>query len=206
MAKWRMLFAAVVVVYGAVAAIAAGGNEEGAHRRYDIEPSQSNMEALSDALGVQCAYCHPTMTPDGKVDYERPSERKAISVYMKRHFVDSLRTPDGGFVGCVDCHRGRAKIIPRDTEGVPESGLASTVDPDEIVMRMRRISENLGVQCDACHQMRDDGRLNAALQTPRKVAAKYMMDHFPGEFQAHNRTELTCVACHAGRLTFLPRE
>jgi len=181
-----------------------GGGEAAESKRYVIEPSQANMEAISQALGVECAYCHPRSKADGTPDYEGPSARKEIAIYMKQHFVDSLRTQSGGYVGCVDCHQGAARIVPRDPEGVPKSDLAEHQPFDEITHRMRRIAEDLGVECDACHRMRDDGRLDAAAQTPEKVAAKYMMDHFPGTLQTHNRKKVTCRTCHQEQMTFLP--
>lgn len=183
----------------------AASGEPATVKRYDLEPSQANMEAISRALGVECSYCHPARKPDGTPDYEAPSVRKAISVYMKRHFVDRLRTVTGGVVGCVDCHQGKARFVPRDAAQVPASTLSTRLPRDVITREMRRISDDLGVECDACHRMRDDGRLNASVQTSEKVAAKFMMDHFPGRFVSANRKAITCATCHGGRQTFLPR-
>ena len=125
---------------------------------------------------------------------------------MKRHFVDSLRTATGDWVGCVDCHQGSPRFIPRSVEGVPESDLSSHVPRDQITSEMRQISKELGVDCDACHRMRDDGRLHASVQTPEKVAGKFMMDHFAPGLRKFNRKPVTCETCHRGRFTFLPRQ
>lgn len=62
------------------------------------------MAAFTQALGVECDYCHT-----GDFDEETP--RKQIARYMMTEFSAKLVKNDGAAVDCNSCHQGHARPL-----------------------------------------------------------------------------------------------
>ncbi len=75
------------------------------------------------------------------------------------------------------------------------AGVASPADKKAI---MKEVSQQLGVQCDYCHDVTD---FTAA--TPNKTIAGYMYAHFSLELQPKAGGVATCATCHHGKAKFL---
>ena len=164
------------------------------------------MEAISEALGVTCKYCHPSETEAGERDYKAPSPRKETALYMNHHFVGRLVTTAGEPIDCASCHKGAARFVVRDTSADKPSRLAGMAR-GEIVAMMKAMQTALGVKaCDYCHVRRRDGRLDPVMPTPNKVAARMMMEQFTDRLlDIQTGKPATCQTCHAGKAKFLER-
>ena len=175
----------------------AFGDEGGTHV---LDTSREGMKAISDALGVKCAHCHPTKTEEGKRDHKAPSFLKDKALYMKHHYVDGLVTKKGEQINCAFCHQGRAQFIVRDTTKAKPSQLAGK-SRGEIVAMMKEMQKALGVKtCDYCHVRGRDGRLDSVAPTPNKVIARMMMDRFTDQLlDIKNGKPVTCHTCHQGK-------
>ena len=195
----RLVFCCAVVLFWAN--IRA---DEGAPRVLDT--SKEGMEAISEALGVKCKYCHPAETESGERDYKAPSPRKETALYMKHHFVDGLVTTEGKSIDCAFCHAGTARFVVRDTSAAKPSRLAG-MSRGEIVEMMKAMQNALGVKaCDYCHARRRDGRLDPVMPMPNKVVARTMMERFTDRLlDIQTGKPATCQTCHAGKAKFLPR-
>jgi len=164
------------------------------------------MEAISKALGVKCAYCHPSVNEAGERDYKAPSPLKKTSLYMKHHFVDGLVTTAGKSIDCAFCHTGTARFVVRDTSAAKPSRLAG-MSRGEIVAMMKEMQKALGVKaCDYCHVRRRDGRLDPVTPTPNKIVARMMMEKFTDRLlDIKTGKPATCQTCHDGKAKFLGR-
>lgn len=165
------------------------------------------MEAISNALGVTCQYCHPSETEDGERDYKAPSPHKETAHYMNRHFVNGLVTTAGQAIDCAFCHKGTARFVVRDTSAAKPSRLAG-MSRGEIVALMKAMQTALGVKaCDYCHVRRRDGRLDPVTPTPNKVATRMMMEQFTDRLlDIQTGKPATCQTCHGGKARFLERQ
>ena len=171
-----------------------------------LDTSQEGMKAIANALGVECAYCHPSQKADGKRDFEAPSEMKTISLFMKKHMVDKYVQKDGKPIDCAFCHQGQARFIVRDTSHAKPTRLAGMSRTD-IVNLMKGMQRGLGVSsCDHCHDRGPDGRLDHTIPTVNNVITREMMDHFTDRLlQLKNGKPATCESCHSGKTTIIPR-
>ena len=179
------------------------GHEENPHV---LDTSEENMKRIAKSLGVECTHCHIAEKPNGETDFEAMSPLKETAIHMKVHFVDSLKTADGGALTCKTCHNGAHRFLPRDVSKATPSGLvASGMSRKEILKTMSAIKKDLGVKCDFCHMRTDDGRLDHTKPTKHKLMAKYMMEHFAGRLVTVKGKPVTCFTCHQGKAEFLPR-
>lgn len=192
----RLILCSVLVLSVA----SAQGNE-----MQGLDTSKEGMKAISKALGVKCAYCHPTKKADGKRDFAAPSEMKAVAMFMQEHMVNKFVKQDGEPIDCAFCHQGKAKFMVRDTSQAKPSRLAGMART-EIVNLMKGMQRGLGVgSCDHCHARGRDGRLDHSIPTENNVITRQMMDHFTDQLlQLKNGKPASCESCHAGKTTFLP--
>jgi len=189
---------AVILVVPAASAVAHDAE-------HVLDTSKENMQRIAKSLGVKCAHCHIEKTADGKPDFSAPSGNKKTAIFMKIHFVDSLRTAKGEALTCEGCHQGAARFLPRDIADAKPSTLSEHMPRRDIFKKMKQIEQDLGVTCDFCHVRNEDGRLTPEQPTKHKLMAKYMMDHFTAGLQAPDGSAVTCKTCHQGSAEFLPR-
>ena len=182
--------------------VEVAGHEDGPHV---LDTSEENMKRIAKSLGVECTHCHIAEKPDGKPDFEQPSLFKETAKYMKIHFVDSLKTVAGDSLTCATCHQGKARFLPRDLADAERSNLSEHMPRKKIIVIMKGVAKSLGVKCNYCHVKDGDGRLDPPQPTEHKLIAKYMMDHFISGLVGHDGQEVTCMTCHQGRTSFLPR-
>ncbi len=177
-----------------------------AGEQHVLDTSREGMEAISEALGVTCQYCHPSETEAGERDYKAGSPLKETARYMKHHFVDGLVTTGGKPIDCAFCHAGAARFVGRDTSAAKPSRLAG-MSRGEIAAMMKEMQNALGVKtCDYCHVRRRDGRLDPVTPTPNKVVARTMMEQFTDRLlDIQTGKPATCQTCHGGKAKFLPR-
>jgi hypothetical protein len=171
-----------------------------------LDTSKEGMKEIADALGVKCAYCHPSKKADGKRDFAAPSEMKTISLFMKRQMVDKHVQKDGKPIDCAFCHQGKARFLVRDTAQAKPSRL-SGMSRTDIVNLMKGMQRGLGVSsCDHCHARGRDGRLDHTIPTENNVITRQMMDHLTDRLLLlKNGKPATCESCHSGKTTFIPR-
>jgi len=171
-----------------------------------LDTSREGMEAIADALGVKCSYCHPTKNADGKRDFKAPSEMKDVALFMKKHMVDKYVKKDGSPIDCAFCHKGKARFLVRDTSEAKAPRLAG-MQRTEIVNLMKGMQRALGVSsCDHCHARGRDGRLDHSIPTENNVVSRQMMDDFTDHLlQLKNGKPATCESCHHSKTTFIPR-
>lgn len=171
-----------------------------------LDTSKEGMKAIANALGVECAYCHPSKKADGKRDFEAPSEMKSISLFMKKNMVDKFVQKDGKPIDCAFCHQGKARFIVRDTLQAKPTRL-SGMSRTDIVNLMKSMQRGLGVSsCDYCHDRGRDGRLDHSIPTENNVITRQMMDHFTDRLlQLKNGKPATCESCHGGKAIMIPR-
>ena len=194
--KRFVLLCAVVLVWATIRA----------DDRRALDTSEEGMEAISNALGVACQYCHPSETEDGTRDYKAPSPHKETALYMNHHFVNRLVTTTGQAIDCAYCHAGAARFVVRDTSADKPSRLAG-MSRGDIVAMMKAMQTALGVKaCDYCHVRRRDGRLDSVTPTANKVVARMMMERFTDRLlDIQTGKPATCQTCHAGKAKFLDR-
>ena len=70
------------------------------------------MKQIEKALGVTCDYCH-VRNKEGRLAPKVPTKHKLMAKYMMDNFSGRLKKLDGTSVDCSDCHRGKAKFLPR---------------------------------------------------------------------------------------------
>lgn len=196
--RWVLGIALVCAWIGAIAA-------QGERERV-LDTSEAGMKAISEALGVECAYCHSVQKPDGTPDYKEMTPMKETAIFMHRQFVERLVTLEGAPVTCATCHQGRVRFLPRDTTEAKPSQLAGA-SRSEITELMKGMQQAMGAAgCDFCHVRRRDGRMDSVMPTPNKVTARFMIDHMAGQFRDKNTGQVTtCVTCHQGKAQFVPR-
>src|SRR5262245_60283324 len=74
---------------------------------------------------------------------------------------------------------------------------------DDFIASMGLISANLGLDCADCHPNAGTDKADFVIDTPRKVAARRMVEMVAGinrtNFSGQQR--VTCWTCHHGRIT-----
>jgi hypothetical protein len=98
------------------------------------------MRGVSQALGVDCKYCHL------EGDYQAETERKRIANYMAAELVPRLASKDRREITCRSCHAGVAKILgsPRSQPRALEWMTATLVE--DFVTR-----DGQPLRCKSCH-------------------------------------------------------
>ena len=126
-----------VAVVLAAGLVLAGGRPASAQKEFQI---YYQMQAMNEALGVGCVYCHVT-TADKRVDYKADSNpKKMIARKMLEMTADinarvwlatGTEAAKNTSVGCVSCHRGVPVPAPIATivaRALDQEGPAAAVD------------------------------------------------------------------------------
>lgn len=71
----------------------------------DKDALKARMKAMSDALGVDCDYCHDT------ADFKKPTRNQKIASFMQAELVAKYTLADGSALSCEGCHQGKTKLI-----------------------------------------------------------------------------------------------
>ena len=72
---------------------------------------------------------------------------------------------------------------------------------------MEAISKALGVECEHCHPtVMADGQPDYKAPSAMKATARHMQIHVVDAFVQKDGRAPTCMTCHQGRATFLPRD
>ena len=95
------------------------------------------MQAIADALGVECTYCHApkAVTATGKLRLEVAREMIAMTADANARVAAATATGDGTRVSCVTCHRGvpvprqlRDMILETAVQQGPEAAVSQYRD------------------------------------------------------------------------------
>ncbi len=165
------------------------------------------MTYYSQALGVQCSYCHNV----GNFAYDTKTKRIArtmqiMSNGVQHDWVDPAKHdyPNyavTGAVGCVTCHRGQPHMAVR-WNVVPVQYLNSTNKSTKqvgyVVNSMYSASRSLGVNCLFCHNSADFVSLQ--YYPTNKIAHRMwaMIDDINHKYLPPNIKAVTCYSCHQG--------
>jgi len=113
--NWTLLYCA---------ALAFGGLADAQNRQGNL---QFDMQAIAQALGVQCEYCHSAERGSGLPEPKKDIARQMMA--MTREINTRVQTATGkaakeaAAVECATCHRGVA--IPRPLIGILRDTLAA---------------------------------------------------------------------------------
>jgi len=183
------------------------------------------MQNFTEALGVQCTYCHVQGDFAADTNPKKETARKMISMVrlIDTTFPSSTGVfPDGYHeVDCITCHRGSTKPETKapskfynrgNSLGNPppeqRPGVSLKLLPVETHVHgadslMGEFRDALNVDCNYCH---GGGKPQEWDLNPRKDIARKMImlvrqvnANFPGTgvFPAGNQ-EVTCWTCHRG--------
>jgi hypothetical protein len=183
------------------------------------------MRSFTQALGVQCVYCHVQGDFASDANPKKDIARKMISMIeqIDASFPSSAGAFPTGYheVDCSTCHRGSTKPetkAPKEFFNRTESlGLANppnrpgenlkVLAPDTRVHGdgsvMHDFRDALNIDCNYCH---GGGKPQSADDNPRKEIARRMIllvrqinANFPGMglYPAGNQV-VTCYTCHRG--------
>src|SRR6266852_5117695 len=183
------------------------------------------MQNFTEALGVQCAYCH--VVGDFAADTNPKKEMARKMIAMARLIDTSFPSSAGVFpagyheVDCSTCHRGSTKPetkAPRkfynrgnslgDPPPAQRPGVSLKLLPPDTRVHgadslMGEFRDALNVDCNYCH---GGGRTQEVDINPRKDIARKMImlvrqinSNFPGTgvFPVGNQA-VTCYTCHRG--------
>jgi hypothetical protein len=182
------------------------------------------MRNFSEALGVQCTYCHVQNDFASDANPKKEIARKMISMVrlIDTSFPSTSNVFPAGYheVDCITCHRGSIKPevkSPQKFYNHDDAGGATfreglgvslkLLPPDTIVhgsnTLMTEFRDALNVDCFYCH---GGGKPSETDINPRKDIARKMImlvrqinANFPGTgvFPLGNQ-EVTCYTCHRG--------
>jgi len=183
------------------------------------------MQNFSQALGVQCTYCHVQDDYASDANPKKETARKMIG--MVRQIDPFFPTSAGVFpagyheVDCLTCHRGSAKpemkaptefFNRNESLGAPPPAVTPGVNLKVLPVDTRVHGEGsvmhdfrdaLKVDCGYCHGA---GKPFQTDENPRKEIARRMIllvrqinSNFPGTgvYPAGNQS-VTCWTCHRG--------
>ncbi len=180
-----------------------------------LSPSQllQVMRAWSDALGVDCHYCH-------QGSFEAETSRKQIARLMQREYIAKLKQRDGSAIQCVDCHQGQTILLSartltnaanKSSTNFPAVRFARVKLKSTGVMLWRvttkvplfpkkhfmegmlSFNQALGANCNYCHKKGD-----FEAETPRKKIARFMLSEYNGKLIKQGNLFVSCNDCHKG--------
>lgn len=176
-------------------------------KQYSYAGLIGQMTYYTQALGVQCSYCHNT----GNFAYDTATKRIARTMQImsngvqhdwvepaKRDYPNYAVT---GAVGCATCHRGQPHMGVK-WNVVPVQYLNSTNKSTRqvgyVVNSMYSASKSLGVNCLFCHNSADFVSLQ--YYPTNKIAHRMwaMVDDINHKYLPANIKAVTCYTCHQG--------
>jgi len=165
------------------------------------------MGYFTQALGVQCEYCHNT----NNYAYDTPTKKiartmilmvgKINTVWIDKVHRDYPRFAVKGAVGCATCHRG-APLHDVEWNIVPVQYLdwpaKSTRQAGYVVNSMYSVAKSLGVNCLFCHNTADFVTLQ--YYPTNRIAHRMwqMVDAINHQYTPSNIEAITCFTCHHG--------
>lgn len=174
---------------------------------YSYAQLLGQMAYYTQALGVQCSYCHNT----NNFAYDTKTKRIARTMQImsnnaqtsyvvpaKRDYPNYAVT---GAVGCVTCHRGQPhmgvhwNVVPVQ---YLNSTTKSTRQAGYVVNSMYSAARSLGVNCLFCHNSADFVSLQ--YYPTNKIAHRMwaMVDDINHKWLPPNVKAVTCYTCHQG--------
>lgn len=106
----------------------------------DAAVQKAIMREVSTAMGVQCDYCHDVS------DYAAPTLNARLSNLMFVDYSVKLRLPGGAVMGCVECHRGQARVLGDRAERARIIALMKGEYVDRMTDRA-----GAAIRCETCH-------------------------------------------------------
>ncbi len=165
------------------------------------------MGKYTQALGVQCSYCHNT----NNFAYDTATKKIARTMQIMSNGVqtawiepvkrDYPNYAVNGAVGCVTCHRG-APLMGVKYNVVPVQYLdythKSTKQAGYVVNSMYSAVKSLGVNCLFCHNSADF--ITLQYYPTNKIAHRMwaMVDDINHKYLPPNVKAVTCYTCHQG--------
>jgi len=176
-------------------------------KSYDYAGVVGQMAYFTQALGVECQYCHVL----SNLAYDTPTKRIARTMIImvariQSEHIDSIHKqfPNfavNGAVGCETCHRG-APLHPVQYNIVPVQYLdwpaKSSRQEGFVVNSMYSVSKSLGVNCLFCHNTADFVTLQ--YYPTNQIAHRMwkMVDDINHKYLPPNIEAVTCYTCHHG--------
>lgn len=105
------------------------------------------MQTFARSLGVTCEWCHVKDAGSGKIDFAKPTARKAVAAYMWDAFVGKLALNDGDAVYCDSCHHQSTVFLHRNPGD--KLALAKYMQTEYVDQLRRRDGQDHG--CGTCH-------------------------------------------------------
>jgi hypothetical protein len=176
-------------------------------KHYSYVQLIGQMTYYTQALGVQCSYCHNV----NNFAYDTATKRISRTMQImssgvqhawvepaKRDYPNYAVT---GAVGCVTCHRGQPHMAVK-WNVVPVQYLNSTNKSTRqvgyVVNSMYSAAKSLGVNCLFCHNSADFVSLQ--YYPTNKIAHRMwaMVDDINHKYLPANIKAVTCYTCHQG--------
>ncbi len=167
----------------------------------------TQMAYYTQALGVQCTYCHNV----SNYAYDTPTKKIARTMQIMSNgvthdYIDPVKKdfPNyavTGAVGCVTCHRGKPNMQVQ-WNIVPVQYLSyrykSTKMAGYVVNSMYSVAKSLGTNCLFCHNSADFVTLQ--YYPTNKIAYRmwHMVDDINHKYLPANIKAVTCYTCHQG--------
>ncbi|GAC1303136.1 MAG: hypothetical protein NVSMB19_12930 [Vulcanimicrobiaceae bacterium] len=176
-------------------------------KQYSYAQLIGQMTYYTQALGVQCSYCHNV----GNFAYDTATKRIARTMQIMSNGVqhdwvepakrDYPNYAVSGAVGCITCHRGQPHMAVK-WNVVPVQYLNSTNKSTKqvgyVVNSMYSAAKSLGVNCLFCHNSADFVSLQ--YYPTNKIAHRMwaMIDDINHKYLPANVKAVTCYTCHQG--------
>lgn len=165
------------------------------------------MAAYTQALGVQCTYCHNVTN----YAYDTPTKKIARTMQImangvQTNWIEPVKKayPNyavTGAVGCATCHRGQANIGVHYNV-VPVQYLLyhnkSTKQAGYVVNSMYSAAKSLGVNCLFCHNTADFVTLQYYPTNQIAQRMWHMVDEINHKYLPADIKAVTCYTCHQG--------
>jgi hypothetical protein len=174
---------------------------------YSYPQLLGQMAYFTQALGVQCQYCHNL----NNYAYDTPTKRIARTMLIMASgvnhvWIDGVKRdyPNyavSGAVGCATCHRGNP-IVSVNWNIVPVQFLdyryKTTKQAGYVVNSMYAVARSLGTNCLHCHNTADfiTLRYYPTNQIAHRMWA--MVDEINHKYLPPNVAAVTCYTCHRG--------
>lgn len=174
---------------------------------YSYPQLLGQMAYFTQALGVQCQYCHNLTN----YAYDTPTKRIARTMLImangiNHEWIDGVKRdyPNyavSGAVGCATCHRGNP-VVPVAWNIVPVQYLdyryKTTKQAGYVVNSMYSVARSLGTNCLHCHNTADfiSLRYYPTNQIAHRMWA--MVDDINHKYLPPNVKAVTCYTCHRG--------
>jgi hypothetical protein len=176
-------------------------------KQYSYAQLLGQMANFTQALGVQCQYCHNV----SNYAYDTPTKKIARTMVVmvgriQAEHIDPVHKdfPNyavNGEVGCATCHRG-APLHAVEYNIVPVQYLdwpaKSSRQAGFVVNSMYSVSKSLGVNCLFCHNTADFVTLRYYPTNQIAHRMWQMVDDINHKYLPPNIEAVTCYTCHQG--------